>query len=131
MNKFTRFSITAAFFLGILLPLLETIRRWHQRDELQYFFSWFDDYMLGAFLVFGAYKAHANIVTGQKFLSAAWGAAVAGLFLSFIGQLDHLNTPDPAPVSSYWVAVIKGTILLFCIVSLIGSLQDREKIRSN
>ena len=117
--------MNAAFVLGAVLPVLETIRRWHQMSQAQYFFSWFDDYMLGAFLLFGAYKAYQNIATGQKFLSAAWGAASAGLFLSFIGQLDalNLNTPDPAPVSSVWVAVIKGSILLLCIVALTGSLQ--------
>lgn len=127
MPKLTRFSINAAFVFGIALPLLETIRRWHQMAELRYFFSWFDDYMLGAFLLFGAYKAHKNFTAGQKILSAGWGAATAGLFLSFIGQLDHLNNPDPAPVSSVTVALIKGAILLLCVVCLVGSLQKTSK----
>jgi hypothetical protein len=117
--------MNAAFVLGAALPALETIRRWHQMSDPHYFLSWFDDYLLGAFLLFAAYKARKNAETGQKFLSAAWGAATAGLFLSFIGQLNALNlhTPDPAPVSSVWVAVIKGLILLLCLIALIGSLQ--------
>lgn len=127
MPKLTRFSIQAAFALGIALPLLETVRRYHQMTDLHFFFSWFDDYMLGGFLLFAAYKAHKNFESGQKILSAGWGAATAGLFLSFIGQLDHLNNSDPAPISSAWVAVIKGAILLLCITCLVGSLQNTGK----
>lgn len=127
MHKLTRFSINAACVLGIALPLLETVRRYHQMLHRQFFFSWFDDYMLGAFLLFAGYKAQKDFESGQKILSAGWGAATAGLFLSFIGQLDHLNNPDPAPVSSAWVAVIKGAILLLCIVCLLGSLQNTSK----
>jgi hypothetical protein len=127
MNKLARFSIYAALVLGIALPLLETVRRYHQMTDLHFFFSWFDDYMLGGFLLFAAYKAHQNFDSGQKILSAGWGAATAGLFLSFIGQMDHLNNPDPAPVSAAWVAAIKGTLLLLCILCLVGSLQTAGK----
>lgn len=127
MPKLSRFSINAAFALGIALPLLETVRRYHQMLDPHFFFSWFDDYMLGVFLLFAAYKARKDFESGQKVLSAGWGAATTGLFLSFISQLDHLNNPDPAPVSSAWVVVIKGAILLLCIVCLVGSLQNTGK----
>ena len=78
MLKLTRFSISAAFVLGIALPLLETVRRYHQMLDPHFFFSWFDDYMLGGFLLFAAYKAHKDFESGQKILSAGWGAATAG-----------------------------------------------------
>ena len=118
------FAKKSALVLGIFLPTLETIRRWHQMSDYHYFLAWFDDYMLGSFLLFAAWQAHKNIVTGQRFLAAGWGAATAGLFLSFIGQLDRLAQPDPAPVSSVWVAAIKGGILLFCVVNLVVSLKS-------
>lgn len=120
------FAKRSAIALGIFLPALETVRRFHQMSDYHYFLAWFDDYMLGAFLLFAAWKAHKNIVTGQKYLAAGWGAATAGLFLSFISQLDRIAQPDPAPVSSVWVAAIKGGILLFCVVNLVVSLREQE-----
>jgi hypothetical protein len=111
------FSRKAALVMGIFLPLLETIRRWHQ--------------MLGGFLLFAAWMAHKNMASGQKFLAAGWGAATAGLFLSFIGQLDRLTQPDPAPVSSIWVAAIKGMLMAFCIVNLTVSLQAQPDKGNN
>ena len=127
MNRTLNFSKKSAFALGIFLPALETIRRWHQMSDWHYFISWFDDYLLGSFLLFAAWQAHKNMVTGQKYLAAAWGAGTAGLFLSFFGQLDRLLQPDPAPIASIWVAVIKGAIFLFCIVNLVISLRANHK----
>jgi hypothetical protein len=125
------FSRKAALVMGIFLPLLETIRRWHQMSDWHYFLAWFDDYLLGGFLLFAAWMAHKNMASGQKFLAAGWGAATAGLFLSFIGQLDRLTQPDPAPVSSIWVAAIKGMLMAFCIVNLTVSLQAQPDKGNN
>jgi hypothetical protein len=125
MTSALNFSKKAAFVLGVFLPVAETIRRWHQMTDWHYFISWFDDYLLGGFLLFAAWQAHKNIITGQKFLTAGWGAGTAALFLSFFGQLEKLSQPDPAPIASVWVAVIKGVIFLFCVVNLIISLQAR------
>ena len=127
MNTALNFSKKSAFALGAFLPALETIRRWHQMSDWHYFISWFDDYLLGGFLLFAAWQAHKNIVTGQKFLAAAWGAGTAALFLSFFGQLGRLSQPEPAPISSIWVAVIKGAIFSFCIANLIVSLKADPK----
>ena len=127
MNRSLNYSKSAAIALGIFLPVAETIRRWHQMSDWHYFISWFDDYLLGGFLLFAAYQAHKNIVAGQKYLAAAWGAGTAALFLSFFGQLDRLSQPDPAPIASVWVAVIKGAIFLFCIVNLIICLRAQSK----
>ena len=125
MSQYLNASKKSAFVLGIFLPALETVRRFHQMADWHYLFAWLDDYLLGAFLIFAAWQANKNIVTGQKYLTAAWGGATAGLFLSFAGQLDHLAKPDPAPVSSLSVAVIKGVILIFCITNLTISLRAK------
>ena len=127
MNTSLTFSKKAAFALGLFLPVAETIRRWHQMSDWHYFISWFDDYLLGGFLLFAAWQAHKNMVTGQKFLAAGWGAGTAALFLSFFGQLEKLSKPDPAPIASVWVAVIKGAIFLFCIINLVISLRSQVK----
>ena len=49
-------------------------------------------------------------------LLAAWPTQV-------YSQLEHLNQPDPAPIASEWVAVIKGAGLALSILALIASLR--------
>jgi len=66
------FSRNLAIVLGIITPLLETIRRWHTwTDDPP---SFFDDYILGALLLFGAWRVSKNASRGQKFLVAGWGS---------------------------------------------------------
>ena len=108
---------------GILIPLAETIRRWDQLGDISYFLYWFDDYLFGAFMIFAASKAIKDPVGGERFLSAAWGMGSAGMFLSLVSQLDHLDQDDPAPLSSVSVAWIKGILLVIFILLLVLSLK--------
>ena len=113
-----------AFVGGIFTPLLETIRRWHQMSDSRCFISWFDDYMIGAFLIFSAWKTYRSVATGRKYLIASWGFATGMIFYSFFGQLLAINQPDPGPVSSSTVALIKGIMFVICVASLTFSLID-------
>ncbi|MDB5209692.1 MAG: hypothetical protein JWQ30_519 [Sediminibacterium sp.] len=125
----TRVSMYIAFFGGIVTPVLETIRRWHQLSDPQYFIAWFDDYIIGAFLLFAAWRTLRHYNNGYKLLIGAWGFATGMIFSSFFGQLQRLGQPDPAPVSSITVAIIKGVMFAVCIISLVLALQhtDRQK----
>ena len=116
-------SMYTAFIGGILTPLLETIRRWHQISDPRYFISWFDDYLIGGILFFAASKTFKLLAKGVKYLIAAWGIATGMIFNSFFGQLQAINQSDPAPVSSLTVVIIKGIMFLICICSLILSLK--------
>ena len=49
-----KISTYIAFIGGIVTPALETIRRWNQLSDPQYFINWFDDYIIGAFLLIAA-----------------------------------------------------------------------------
>jgi hypothetical protein len=118
-----RSSKNLAIFLGLLTPLLETIRRWNTwLDDPPAFF---DDFILGDLLLFGAWRVNKNALRGQRFLSAAWGFACGMVYPSFFSQLEHirLGEADPAPISSEWVAVIKGIGFVLVIVGLITSLR--------
>jgi hypothetical protein len=119
-----KISMYLAFVGGLLTPALETIRRWNQLSDPHYFISWFDDYLIGGFLLFGAWRTLRSAKEGKKFLTAAWGFATGMAFYSFFGQLQSLGQIDPAPVSSSTVAIIKGVMLITCIVSLVFSLQE-------
>jgi hypothetical protein len=124
----TRISMYTAFVGGILTPVLETIRRWHQMSDLHYFMFWFDDYIIGGSLFFAAWKTYRYAVNGYRYLIAAWGFATGMAFSSFFSQLQRIDEPDPAPVSSATVALVKGIMLLICVLGLILAL--RHKVNS-
>ena len=117
------FSRNLAIVLGIITPLLETVRRWHTWQENPPAF--FDDYILGGLLLFGAWRVGKHARTGQKFLAAAWGFMCGMAYPSFFGQLEdmRLGEIDPAPVSSEWVAIIKGIGFSLAILGLVTSLR--------
>ena len=95
------FSRILALFLGIVTPVLETIRRWNTWQENPP--AMFDDYVLGGFLLYGAWRVGRDPVDGQRFLAAAWGVALGMVFLSFFGQLSALSAGP-----SVW-HVVQGT----------------------
>ena len=120
-------SRVLAIFLGIVTPVLETIRRWSTWQENPA--ALFDDYVLAGFLLYGAWRVGKDPRDGQRFLASAWGVAFGMVFLSFFGQLNALRAGeiDPAPIASEWVVVIKG--IGFLLVSL-GLFSSLRKIRT-
>lgn len=112
-----------AFLLGIITPILETIRRWHTWQESPS--ALFDDYILGGLLIYGAWRVGQNPQSGQRFLTAGWGFALGMVYSSFFWQLEQmrLNAIDPAPVSSGLVAVVKGIGFILVSIGFITSLR--------
>jgi hypothetical protein len=122
-----RFSRTLAIVLGILVPIAETVRRWSTWQEAP--LALFDDYVLAALGLYGAWLAGHDFRRGQCFLAAAWGIACGVGYCSFVGQLERLRRgePDPAPIPSSWVAVVKGVLFTLAIVALIMTLRARPQ----
>lgn len=118
-----QFSRRLAVAGGILAPLGETIRRWSTWRD--YPPNLFDDYLIGAFLLYAAWRTGRDVRSGQRFLAAAWAFACGMGYYSFFGQLQslRLNEPDPAGIPSAWVAVIKGVAVALAIVALLVSLR--------
>ncbi|HEX8633885.1 MAG TPA: hypothetical protein VF703_07010 [Pyrinomonadaceae bacterium] len=118
-----QFSRRLAIAFGILAPLGETIRRWSTWRE--YPPNLFDDYILGAFLLYGAWRAGRDVRGGQRFLAAAWAYTCGIGYYSFFGQLKSLSLHeiDPAPIPSVWIAVIKGVGLALSLLALGISLR--------
>ena len=118
----TSISRYFAIVLGILTPLAETVRRWSTWRENPP--ALFDDYILGAFLLFGAWRSGKDVSRGRPFLAAAWAFMCGMAYNSFFEQLhrNRLSLADPAPISSGWVAAIKGIGLGIGVVCLIFSL---------
>lgn len=117
------FSKNLAVVIGVVTPLLETVRRWStwQNDPM----SFFDDYILGGLLLFGAWRVAKDGVTGQRFLVAGWAFAMGMVYASLNFQLHQLKVGavDPAPIPSEWVAVIKGIGFVLILLGLVSSLR--------
>jgi len=68
------FSRRLAIIGGILAPLAETIRRWQTWQESPS--NLFDDYIMGVFLLYGAWRTGKDVRSGRRFLASAWGGLV-------------------------------------------------------
>ena len=121
------FSRRLALIFGLLLPLAETVRRWHQIGTGMHLLFWLDDVLLGAMLLFAVWRTRKNVAVGQRFLSAAWGCAVGMGYFSFFGKLLDPARVEPGPVPAAWVQVVIGTGLLLSVLALIGSLRTSEE----
>ena len=62
---------------GVVLPIAETARRWHQLGDPHIWPFWLDDWAVGALLLYGAWRTRRNDVSGLTALGAAWGFACA------------------------------------------------------
>jgi hypothetical protein len=127
MTPALKTSMYMAVVGGTLTPILETIRRWSQLTDPAYFMNWFDDYIIGTFLLFAAFKTYRSVANGQRFLIGAWAFATGMALSSLVSQLQNITSPDPAPVSSITVGVIKAFMLLICIVCLTLSLRTAKQ----
>lgn len=118
-----QFSRWLAVIGGIVIPALETVRRWSTWQESPA--ALFDDYLLGAFLLFGAWRVSKDTRRGQRFLAAAWAFACGLGYYSFFGQLDSVRrgVQDPAPIASEWILLIKGIAWGLAILALVISLR--------
>ena len=119
------FSRYLAVIFGVMAPLLETVRRWNTWQE--YPPAFFDDYIMGAFLLAGAWLVSRGSAIGQKVLAAAWGFTCGMGYYSFFEQLRRyrLGEIDPAPVPAGMVLVIKGVGVALAIAALIATLRAR------
>ncbi|HYJ06693.1 MAG TPA: hypothetical protein VEX43_16275 [Chthoniobacterales bacterium] len=102
--------------------MLETVRRWGTWRE--YPPAFFDDYILGAFLLAGAWLVGRRFDAGQRLLAAAWGFTCGLGYYSFFEQLRRyrLGEIDPAPIPTSAVLIIKGVAVLLAIVALACTL---------
>lgn len=97
-----------AYVFGVLTPLAETVRRWGTGwVNLPAFV---DDFILGAFLLAGAWATrNPQAVRGRILLAAAWGFACGMAYSSVAAHWFAMRAGqvDPAPIPSHWVFSIK------------------------
>jgi len=117
-----------AVFIGAFCVVGETVRRWHTWREWPP--SFFDDYLIGAFLFYGAWASARGRRHGRAWLAAAWAFACGLGYASFFGHLQQsLFDPtrqDPAPIPHVWLTALIGTGWLLCVAALFYTLLKRD-----
>ncbi len=114
-----RFEVASAYVLGVLLPLLETLRR---RTDFSLPEAYLDDYIAGALLLLGAWAVTRRRPYGPYALAGAWGVLCGGLYYSFFGQLRNAVPEDVSGLPNRVVVAIKGILFAVAILALVRSI---------
>jgi hypothetical protein len=122
-----RFSRTLAVVGGVVLPVVETIRRWNQLGDIRMAPAWLDDYFIAAFLLYGVWRTRANAADGCGVLAAAWAFACGMGYSAFFSQLVVIDRPDPSGVSPVAIVAAKGVALALGLVALIVTLRSKSE----
>ena len=119
-----RVSRMLAIVIGIFTPFLETWRRWREvRDMTVYWPAFVDDYLIGAFLLYGAMCVGRDGDASRPVLAAAWAFLCGMAYASFFGQLQVLSKADPSGVSPVLVVTVKALGLAIGIIGLVLALR--------
>ena len=87
-------------------------------------FAWLDDWLIGAFLLYGAWRVGRDAVGGQASLAAAWGFTLAIAIGSFLTGV--FGDADPTGAPRTVVVAIKAVMLLLAIAALVSVLRWRH-----
>lgn len=110
---------------GLILPVVETLRRRHELTDVSVLPFWIDDWIIAGFLLHGAWRTRAGTRGGRSSLAAAWAFACGMAYSSFFSQLYALSEPDPSGLQSVTVVTIKGVAFAVTIVALVSVLKSR------
>lgn len=119
-----RVEVRAAYIMGILLPVLETIRRGTDFSNIP---TYIDDFLIGAFLLYAASSVSRGKANGSVMLVAAWAVLCGGLYASFFHQLQNPAPQDVSGHSNLLVVLIKGMLYLVAIGSLVLSIRSAAR----
>src|SRR5688572_13177309 len=121
------FARWLAMIAGVVLPIGETARRWHQLGAPRMLFAWLDDWLIRAFLLYGAWRVGRVAVSGQASRAAAWGFTVAIAIGSFLTGV--FGDADPTGAPRGVVVAIKAVMLALGIAALVQVMRWRPGAR--
>jgi hypothetical protein len=121
-----RFEVHAAFALGILLPLLETLRRGLQ-TWLVDTTTMFEDYVAGALLLIAAASVRRGVRWAPIFMVVAWAYVTGMMSSSFWYQLEETlrGVVEEPPI------VLCGKLILWtiCLAALVSAVRSAGEAR--
>ena len=121
-----KISRRLALVIGLLLPIAELYRRRSQLGDISSLPSWFDDVLIGAFLLYGVWRTRGDRDDGRIYLAAGWAFMAGMAYGAFFGQLSALSQPDPSGVSSIVIVAIKGVGLALAFAMLWLTYRDKR-----
>ena len=110
-----RFEVGAAYAMGVGLPLLEAMRR---RTNFEHFYSYVDDFIAGALLLYAAQAVTRERANGPVMLVVAWAVLCGGLYGSFFWQLSSNAAQDVGGLANITVVIIKGLLYAIALAGL-------------
>ena len=108
-------SRRAALVVAIVLPCIETWRRWQMLSDWP---AWLDDYIAAALLFYAWQAGRHESARSRPYLMAAWGYTFGMAYMSFFGQLRNANDADPSGMTKAVVVVFKGVGLVLSLTCL-------------
>jgi len=119
-----RFELAAAYVVGVALPIMETIRRRTNFDEIPFYI---DDYLMGGLLLWGAIAVTRRRAYGNALLVAGWAVLCGGMWGSFFGQWYSIDAKDISGFPHWFVILVKAALFLTAIVALVQSIRNCGK----
>ena len=126
--SFLRSPLLAAA-VGIVLPIGETARRWGTGGS---FIWWLDDYLIGAFLLYGAWRCGRDVEAGQRILAAAWAFTCGIGYMSFFGHLERLSEPARGHIphlALVWIIGLGWALAIFAMFATLRPLPQKTAYR--
>ena len=125
-----RFEVAAAFVLGALLPLLETLRRGPGHWMVD-FTTMFEDYVAGALLLIGAWSSYRLRKSAAVLLVLAWAYVTGLMSSSFWYQLEETLKQTTSEPRNALVVTVKFFLWATCVVSLVLSARRAVRLSAN
>ena len=124
-----RFEVSAAFAIGMLLPVLETSRRGISHWSVD-FTTMFEDYVAGALLLVGGWASYRARHWGGLFLVLAWAYVTGMMGGSFWYQLEDTIRGNAAEPNNLLVVIVKFLLWVTCVASLLLSFRSASHSRA-
>ena len=124
-----RFEVIAAFVIGALLPVLETVRRGIGHWAIN-FTTMFEDYVGGALLLIGGWAAYHGKRWGAVFLVLAWGSIIGLMTSSLSAQLEQTLRQTATEPNNLMVVVVKLLLWVVSVAALVLSFRAATQTRS-
>ena len=123
-----RFELSAAWAMGIALPLLEVLRRRTNFDTIS---GYVDDFIAGGLLLYAARAVSRGRPNGPVLLVAAWAVLCGGLYGSFFGQLESATALDVSGLANTTVVGVKGVLYAISLAGLVLSVRSASGVPSS
>lgn len=117
-----RFPLCAALVVGVLLPVLETLRRGLQHWLVETT-TMLEDYVAGALLIVAAISVVRQTRHGPVLLVVAWAYVTGLMSTSFWDQLEATLRGIELEPHNTTVLAFKGLLWTTAVVSLVLSVR--------